>query len=354
MKNFDTRVYSINDFLEWERNGQLELSPKFQRRSVWSDTARSYLMDTIISGKPIPKVFIRQKLNPTTKKSMREVVDGQQRLRTILSYLKDGFQISKRHNDKFGGLYYSQLNQVDDEVQSNLLNYEISVDLLVNIPDEEVLDIFGRLNSYSVTLNVQEKLNANHFGPFKILADKIAHKYNKFWTTNKILSEQNVLRMEDIYLVSDLLIAMIEGIQTKKKIGYYYGEYEKDFSYDIVELESRFDETMLIIQKMFPDTLKLSNFNRIHLFYTLFVTIYHLQFGLKDMNIIQRKISDDEIVKVGLIFEKIDEIFSTEDVRNLSKAESQFLEDSRRATTDKSVRVRRTKFILELLVERWS
>lgn len=65
MKNFDSRTYSISDFLEWYSNGQLELNPKFQRRSVWDDNARSYLMDTIIRGFPIPKVFIRQKLNVT-------------------------------------------------------------------------------------------------------------------------------------------------------------------------------------------------------------------------------------------------------------------------------------------------
>lgn len=88
MKNFDSRTYSISDFLEWYSNGQLELNPKFQRRSVWDDNARSYLMDTIIRGFPIPKVFIRQKLNVTTRNNIREVVDGQQRLRTILSFCK--------------------------------------------------------------------------------------------------------------------------------------------------------------------------------------------------------------------------------------------------------------------------
>ena len=36
MENFDSRTYSINDFLEWHDNGQLELSPRFQRRSVWT------------------------------------------------------------------------------------------------------------------------------------------------------------------------------------------------------------------------------------------------------------------------------------------------------------------------------
>ncbi len=180
MKNFDSRTYSINDFLEWEDKNQLELSPKFQRRSVWTDTARSYLMDTIVRGKPIPKIFIRQKINPQTRVSIREVVDGQQRLRTILSFLHDGFQISRRHNPTYGGLFFSQLDLVDSEIQTNILNYELSVDLLVNMPDPEVLDVFGRLNSYAVILNQQEKLNAQHFGPFKSLSETIAHSLNSF------------------------------------------------------------------------------------------------------------------------------------------------------------------------------
>lgn len=41
MKNFDTRTYSISDFVEWDKNGLLELSPDFQRRSVWTDKAKS-------------------------------------------------------------------------------------------------------------------------------------------------------------------------------------------------------------------------------------------------------------------------------------------------------------------------
>jgi uncharacterized protein with ParB-like and HNH nuclease domain len=125
MKNFDSRTYSINDFLEWSKNDQLELNPRFQRRSVWTDSARSYLMDTIVRGKPIPKVFIRQKLNTTTKKSIREIVDGQQRMRTILSYMNDGFQISKRHNSIYGGPYFSQLNEIGDgteDIQAAILD----------------------------------------------------------------------------------------------------------------------------------------------------------------------------------------------------------------------------------------
>ena len=98
--------------------------------------------------------------------------------------MKDGFFISKRHNSTYGGLYFSQLNQIDDDIQTQILNYEVSVDLLVNMSDPDVLDVFSRLNSYSVTLNEQEKLNANHFGSFKRLADN--RNYSKSAVTGRI------------------------------------------------------------------------------------------------------------------------------------------------------------------------
>src|SRR5258705_7061588 len=120
MKSFDSRAYSINDFVEWDKQKQLELNPVFQRRQVWSDKAKSYLIDTILRGKPIPKVFIRQKINVSTKTSIREVVDGQQRIRTILSYIHDGFAVSRRQNAEFGGVVFSNL---PEEIQSQVLQY---------------------------------------------------------------------------------------------------------------------------------------------------------------------------------------------------------------------------------------
>ncbi|WP_073405221.1 DUF262 domain-containing protein [Mucilaginibacter sp. OK098] len=348
MKNFDSRTYSVNDFLEWFDNKQLELNPKFQRRSVWTDIARSYLMDTIVRGKPIPKVFIRQKLNIQTRQSVREVVDGQQRLKTILSFLKDGFKINKKHHPLYGGLYFSQLNTVDDGIQTNILNYEISTDLLVNMPDSEVLDIFSRLNSYSVTLNEQEKINANHFGPFKTLADRIAHTFNQFWIENKILKEPEILRMGDVTLVADLLIAMIEGIKSKKQIKNFYDQYEKDFDYDVEILETNFANTLIAIGDIFNGELKTSELRRIHLFYSLFTTIYHCKYGIPNLNT-HRPSDDITYAKIASRLDSINSLFES-DHYILLPEEVRFLEDSRRATTDTNVRVRRTDYMLNLIV----
>src|SRR5437667_8940487 len=119
-QRFNTRNYSVRDFEEWQEKGELILAPKFQRREVWSDKARSFLVDTIIRGKPIPKIYMRQDTNPKTRRTTREIVDGQQRLHTVLIFVKDGFKINKSHNQDFGGKYFSQLDTVN---QSDILRY---------------------------------------------------------------------------------------------------------------------------------------------------------------------------------------------------------------------------------------
>src|SRR5579863_3669797 len=230
MKSYDSRTISISDFVDWEKQRQLLLNPFFQRRSVWSPNAKSFLIDTILRGKPIPKFFIRQKLNVTTKTSIREIVDGQQRIRSILSYINDGFVVSKRHNADFGGIRFSQL---DENVQAQILSYEVSVDLLINLPDSEVLDIFSRLNSYAIVLNEQEKINATHFSSFKILADEIGRKYTEYWSKQGVLTDNQILRMQEVNLVADLLIAMREGIKSKKQIKKYYQQYERNADEEI-------------------------------------------------------------------------------------------------------------------------
>ena len=256
MKSYDSRVYSINDFTEWDKQGQLVLNPFFQRRAVWSDNAKSYLMDTIIRGKAIPKIFIRQRVNVTTKTTMREVVDGQQRLRTVLSFIKDGFVISRRQNRDYGGRHFSQL---PEDIQAQVLSYEISVDLLINLPDSEILDIFSRLNSYAIILNEQEKINATHFGEFKLLADEIGRKYNEYWKEQRILTARQILRMLEVNLVADVLIAMREGIKSKKQIRRYYTEYEKEFNDNTSEIEARFDEIIDTIGNIYPEGLSESD-----------------------------------------------------------------------------------------------
>mgnify|MGYP006144613589 FL=1 len=90
----DTKSFSINDILSWKDNGELVLSPKYQRNKVWNLNAKSYLIDTILRGYPIPQIFIRQQIDISTRKTIREVIDGQQRIAAILEYFDNQFKIN--------------------------------------------------------------------------------------------------------------------------------------------------------------------------------------------------------------------------------------------------------------------
>lgn len=349
MKSFDSRVYSVGDYREWNTAKQLVLSPRFQRRAVWTDTARSYLMDTIIRGLPIPKVFIRQTIEPTTGRSIREVVDGQQRLRTILSFVDDGFAIRRGHNSDYGGIYFSDLPH---EKQIDLLGYEISTDLLVNLSDGQILDIFSRLNSHAVVLNDQEKINATHFGDFKKLADALAHEHFEYWIKNKILREPQVVRMADVALAADLLIAMCSGVQSKKQIRSFYSEYENSFDFDTNELSRRFQETLIAISIIFPEGLQNSEFKRIHLYYSLFTAVYHLLFGLPGCDAPQGDMASETPSRLRSRLDHVEGVFEDPDSLDVTNEDRQFLNDSRRATTDASVRLRRTEYLVNLILGR--
>src|SRR5260370_41190056 len=97
------RPYTVNDFQEWDQRDALILQPKFQRRLVWLEKPKSYLLDSIARGFPIPPIYIRAILDPNRKKTGREVVDGQQRMQTILDFLEDRLGILRAHHEDLGG-----------------------------------------------------------------------------------------------------------------------------------------------------------------------------------------------------------------------------------------------------------
>src|SRR5688572_30789665 len=83
MQKPERSSYSPLDFLEWRESGALVLTPKFQRRGVWKNPAKSYLIDTILRGMPVPPIFLRTGQSSDKKKMVREVIDGQQRIAAI-------------------------------------------------------------------------------------------------------------------------------------------------------------------------------------------------------------------------------------------------------------------------------
>lgn len=350
MKNFDTRTYSISDFIEWDSNGLLILSPDFQRRSVWSDKAKSFLIDTILQGKPIPKLIITQKLDAS--RVARIVVDGQQRLRAILDYYRNNFKISRAHNTELSKFYFSNL---PNNLDKDFLKYEIGVDVLFDIPYEEMLDIFARINSYTVSLNTQEKFNAKYLGYFKQSVYKYGYKYVKYFLEAGILTKAKVSRMGEAELSADLFVILMDGVQTNKGIENFYRKYEDDNG-NLADAAKKFDRTMSFIGALYsPSELSNSNWSRIHLFYTLFASIAHFLFGVNGLNRkLRKKISHQDIGKIRFaldtISSKYDDVASDLENSSQPKDYKKFINYSRRGTTDTISRIFRSDFVCEKII----
>lgn len=273
-----SKVYSISDFNSWNDKGELNLQPKFQRRRSWSATARSLLIDTIVRGLPIPKIFMREQIDLKEKKTIRDVVDGQQRLGTILDFINGKITIRRAHNKDLAGKLFDDL---DEDLQKDFLSYPISTDLLSGASDAEVLNVFSRINSYTLTLNPQEKINAKYVGPFKQMIYSLAHQHYEYWVNNKIITDNAIARMNDAEFVSEIVCSMLGGIQGGKSyIKKYYDQYENEFPYE-EKIASTFDKMINIIESIFEGRLRQTPFRRPPIFMSLYLALYDVIYGLE-------------------------------------------------------------------------
>jgi hypothetical protein len=242
--------YRIADFLEWHHEKRLELSPDFQRGKVWTPPARTFLIDTILRKLPVPKVYLRTKVNVSTKKTIREVVDGQQRLRAILDFAEDKFVLTKRASE-FAGKKYSNLNP---EEQEAFLSYPIAVDQLVNASIDDVLEVFARLNSYTVSLNGPEKRHAKFQGEFKWQVRSASRKWAWFWEKYKVLTVRERVRMQDDSLTAEMMGILLQGVTDggQPKIDAIYKKYDSEFDSCCI---AKFDKVLQFISSNLAEYL---------------------------------------------------------------------------------------------------
>jgi len=276
----DKSSYSLSDFLLWDENKMLVLSPKFQRRPVWRTPARSYFIDTLLRGMTVPPLYFRksQKIENGKAVTIREVVDGQQRVRSALDYVRGLFKLSKTLNADWAGRPFTELSE---ERQQAIMSFVFTAEIFQAISDKQVLEVFCRLNMNGVPLNKQELRNGKFFGLFKQSAYDLALTYLQFWRTHKMFSEQSIARMLEVELTSELLIAGTSGMQDKKNsIDDYYEAREQSYPSQDRD-ERRFKDTMAAISETFPnDDLAGTEFRRPPIFYSLYCVFYHHMFGL--------------------------------------------------------------------------
>jgi hypothetical protein len=83
-------------------------------------------------------------------------VDGQQRLRTVFSFMEDGLRFSENPKSDFSGRKFKEL---DPDERKKIGDYTFDIDIISEASKNDVADYFIRLQA-GVPLNPAEKLNA--------------------------------------------------------------------------------------------------------------------------------------------------------------------------------------------------
>lgn len=230
----------------------------------------------------VPPIYLRVSKDVKKNKDIREVVDGQQRISSVLDYMKGVFRLSPSLGKAtWAGKKFEKLPADQQDI---IKGFTFSCEIFRGISDQQVLEVFCRLNMNGVPLNAQELRNGRFFGLFKQSSYKLALSYLDFWRVSKVFTELNIARMQEVELTSQLLIAGNSGMQDKtKSITSFYGEWE-DVYPEQTRDESRFKETMEMIKETFKnDPLSQTEFRRPPMFYTLYCVIYHRLFGLPEV-----------------------------------------------------------------------
>lgn len=147
-----TKSFTLREVVDQISDGDIDLSPDFQREYVWKDRQRTRLIESILLGIPLPAFYFNQSENGSY-----QVVDGVQRLSTISLFMKDGHQLLSEDLEYLIDLHSLNFTGLDSALARRFRSTQIVVHVIEpQTPDEVKYDIFNRVNTLGSPLSAQE------------------------------------------------------------------------------------------------------------------------------------------------------------------------------------------------------
>ena len=243
--------WSIRKLFNTYKKNNIDLTPPYQRNFIWSIDDQQYLIHSIKKNNPIPNFFLLKK-----GEDKFEMVDGQQRSRTIISFIDKQF---KDFNNK-------EFNKVTDK---QFLDFEFPVTIISDTEGESIEKFYAIVNKTGIHLNKPEVRKADFYNTNYLKLVKEITQSNEFKSL-KLFTDNSLKRMNDIEFISELVVLVKDGNVDKKENMDEY--FKKDLS--IIECDEIKQKFNLVFSKIkiLNNVYKLSNsrYKQKNDFYTLF------------------------------------------------------------------------------------
>lgn len=281
MFNFTDNRKSIKEISSMFGDGNLVVDDTYQRRSVWNEKDKIRLIETVLLNLIIPVLFFwKADTDPETGSSITHIVDGQQRIKAICSFINNEFKLKPQYlldstaKEKYANKFFKDLEAGD---KRSFWNYQLMViDIDPIATRSDIITMFNRLNLTDYNLNDQEKRNSTS-GEFAALARELSDAL--IWDEHHLFTTTDVKRMKDVEFCASLILLYRKGIidQTDQTAlnqayeelqnGYKDAENDKNAVFAAVELISQFfvsDEVTKFLKKKTQ-------------LYTLFSVVFYIQ-----------------------------------------------------------------------------
>lgn len=164
----------VDTIFSWVSRGKINPQPDFQRYYVWNAVKASRLIESLLLDIPIPVVYVAEEANKSLS-----VVDGQQRITSISSYVggkfPDGKDFSLSGLQVLTELNGKRFKQLSTELQEAILGAFIRLIVINQDSDKDVkFEVFERLNLGAVKLNDQELRNSMYCGKYNELLRELS------------------------------------------------------------------------------------------------------------------------------------------------------------------------------------
>lgn len=201
-------TYDVTWLLDLHKNGQLDLDPAYQRKSVWTPKDRRFFMDTVFRNYPSPAIFLHKTIDDANGNTTYHVVDGKQRILTILMYVQNRFSLAEDFGDRnFDGKRWGDFD--DPAIKRLLWNYRITIEELDDASFPDINDVFSRLNKNANKLTAQELRHARFDGWLITFLEDEAQQ--PIWKTFKIRTAAKEKRMMDVQNISELAAVILRN-----------------------------------------------------------------------------------------------------------------------------------------------
>ena len=287
MFNFSSNHKTINEIHKMYGNGTLIIDNTYQRRSVWSEKDKIRLIETILLNLIIPELFFwPAETDPETGESIIHIVDGQQRIKAITSFISNEFKLKKQYlmedetKESYGNMFFKNLPA---ETRQAFWNYKLMIiEIDRKATRENIVNMFRRLNLTDYNLNDQEKRNSIS-GDFAALTRELSEL--PFWEKYKLFNNTDIKRMKDVEFCGSLVLLYRQGIidQTDQRA---LNQAYEDLQNNYIDAEN--DKCAIIsaidlIKNFFVSDEILKFLKRKAQLYSLFSVVFYMQREKKDI-----------------------------------------------------------------------